>query len=279
MAIDIATEYPGKVDTSDPTNYPNGKARNVSAPGDGTGTPFRAPVLNDLIQINYALLAAAGITPSGTPDSVTTNQVFEAMQKLNGRQVFTADGTFNTPSWVKRIKVTAVGAGGAGGATDSTDPAGGGGSGGIAVAIIDNPAASYAVTVGLGGAQTAAGADTNGASGGDSTFGGGALLTAEGGAGGDSGASGWGGLPGGFSGTAASILSEYGQRGGAGADTSLSFNHGGVGGHSRYGRQGGRGASIDATGYGAGGGGAAQPVPAGGAGAPGLVIVEWGIGI
>lgn len=282
MAIDIATEYPGKVDTSDPTNYPYGKARNVTAPGDGTGTPWVAPVLNDLIQLNYALLAAAGISPSGTADSVTTNQVFEAMQKLNGRQVFTAGGTFNTPLWAKRLKFTVVSGGGGGG--NGIGGGGGGGGGSTELFYIDGPAPQYTIVVGAAGAG-AVGYGGAGSPGGDSgvaTTGGLVLVQGQGGEGGFNGPQGGtGGRV--VSGSETPFRAISGGHGGVAFEVAGGSTYGGNGGASYFGPgpRGTSNAGQAATGFpGAGGAGAGEdPSDSGGNGAPGIVIVEWGIGI
>lgn len=80
MAIDPSAEYGAQVDTSDPTGYPQGQARNISSPGDGTGTPLERKWVSDLWGFEQALLAAAGLTPSGTPDKVGASQYLEALQ-------------------------------------------------------------------------------------------------------------------------------------------------------------------------------------------------------
>lgn len=81
MAIRPIDEYSGKVAT--PTaDYPDGKAQNITSPGDGTGTPWEANLVNDIFGFQQYLTNAAGITPSGTPESATTSQYFEAIWKL-----------------------------------------------------------------------------------------------------------------------------------------------------------------------------------------------------
>ncbi len=83
MAIDPSTEYGAQVDTgTDPTGYPYGQARNITVPGDGTGTPLEKAWLSDLWGWMQALLDAAGITPSGTPDKVGASQYLTALETL-----------------------------------------------------------------------------------------------------------------------------------------------------------------------------------------------------
>ena len=71
-----------KIDTSDPTGYPFGKAQNITTPGDGTGTPLIAEWLNDVFGFFAALANYAGITPSGTPDKVGASQLLEALEYI-----------------------------------------------------------------------------------------------------------------------------------------------------------------------------------------------------
>lgn len=82
MALDLLARYPGQLATTDPTGYPYGMAQNVTTEGDGTGTPFEADLLNDLLGLEQALLKAADITPSGTPDSATASQYLLAFYRL-----------------------------------------------------------------------------------------------------------------------------------------------------------------------------------------------------
>lgn len=82
MAINPATQYPGKIDTSDPDGYPYGKAQNVAVSGDGTGTPWEKALINDLFGLGQALLSEAGTTPTGTPDKVGASQYLDAILSL-----------------------------------------------------------------------------------------------------------------------------------------------------------------------------------------------------
>ena len=81
MAISIAEQYPGKTAGTN-TNYPLGEARNITTPGDGTGTPWDQAIVNDDQGFKQALLAEAGITPSGDPDTAIASQYLEALKKL-----------------------------------------------------------------------------------------------------------------------------------------------------------------------------------------------------
>ena len=78
MAIDLTQTYPGQVDTAT-TEYPLGKARNVTKPGDNAATPFDQAWLNDMWGFQQALLLAAELTPSGAPDTATNSQYLDAL--------------------------------------------------------------------------------------------------------------------------------------------------------------------------------------------------------
>lgn len=81
MAIDPSAEYPGQVITGNPA-YPFGQPRNVTVPGDGTGTPLERKWVSDLFGLFQALLDAAFMTPSGAPDQVGASQYFDAIKRL-----------------------------------------------------------------------------------------------------------------------------------------------------------------------------------------------------
>lgn len=81
MAISISEQYPGKT-AGNTTDYPFGEPRNVSAPGDGTGTPWEAAIVKDDQGFKQALLTQAGFTPSGQPDTVDESQYLDAINKI-----------------------------------------------------------------------------------------------------------------------------------------------------------------------------------------------------
>jgi hypothetical protein len=85
MAINPSAEYPAsQIDTSDPTGYPQGAAQNITAPGDGTGTPLDKKWLNDVWGFLQSLLSAVGEAPSGTPDKVGASQYLDAARSVPG---------------------------------------------------------------------------------------------------------------------------------------------------------------------------------------------------
>ncbi len=81
MAIRLEDEYPGKVEPASDA-YPQGAARNVTVSGDGTGTPLEAAWLNDNLGFQQAILALAGVDPSGVPDTAEESQYLDALLSL-----------------------------------------------------------------------------------------------------------------------------------------------------------------------------------------------------
>lgn len=78
MAINPETQFPGQINPSD-ADYTYGSARNVTVPGDGTGTPFVAALVNDWFGFFQGLLNAGGIVPSATPDTVLVSQYLQGL--------------------------------------------------------------------------------------------------------------------------------------------------------------------------------------------------------
>lgn len=83
MAINPESQYPGKIVPGN-TNYPYGSARNVTVPGDGTGTPWEAALVNDLFGMMQALLAESQIVPTGSPDTAVSSQYVNAIRRVLG---------------------------------------------------------------------------------------------------------------------------------------------------------------------------------------------------
>jgi len=93
------TQYAGKITPATPA-YPLGSARNITVPGDGTGTPWEQALVNDLFGFQQTLLARAAITASGFPDSVTAPQYYQALQTL-GVMDYDAARTYPVGAFVK----------------------------------------------------------------------------------------------------------------------------------------------------------------------------------
>lgn len=81
MAIDPESAFPGKI-TASSAEYPFGKARNITTPGDGTGTPWDQLILNDIFGFQQALLSSAAVVPTGAPDEVGASQYLDALRKI-----------------------------------------------------------------------------------------------------------------------------------------------------------------------------------------------------
>jgi hypothetical protein len=102
MAIRIVEQYPGKTAGAN-TNYPHGEARNVTTSGDSTGTPWERAIVNDDQGFKQALLEAAGITPSGNPDTAVASQYLQALQALFTGKIsatLSANGSVSIPVMV-----------------------------------------------------------------------------------------------------------------------------------------------------------------------------------
>lgn len=81
MALKLDTEFPGQSTPGD-ANYPQGSARNVSAPGANDGTPLVARLVNDIYGFLQRLLDEASIVPSGDPDTVIDSDYFDALSAI-----------------------------------------------------------------------------------------------------------------------------------------------------------------------------------------------------
>lgn len=81
MAIKIVDTYPGRAAASSP-DYPNGAFRNQSAPGAGDGSYPDEDWANDWLGFQNAMLARAGITPSGNPDTALESQLLQAVESM-----------------------------------------------------------------------------------------------------------------------------------------------------------------------------------------------------
>lgn len=81
MSLIPETQYPGKIAPSSP-DYPYGAARNITVPGDGTGTPWEAALVNDMFGFFQAMLTEGGVVPSGNPDTAQVSQYLQALKNL-----------------------------------------------------------------------------------------------------------------------------------------------------------------------------------------------------
>jgi hypothetical protein len=161
---------------------------------------------------------------TNTPNPNTYLSVFGS----GNVKAFTSDGTFTVPTGIGAIRVSVWGAGGSGGMNNQSYCQGGAG-GGFAQKIITSPAASYAVTIGAGGARRTSSGTGN--AGGTTSFG--SAVSATGGAGG----------------TASTSAITTANSGGVGSGGDVNY----TGGH------GGTIAYTGSGGHGMGGGSAAGP--------------------
>lgn len=80
MAINPETQYAGQIDPAD-AEYPYGKARNITVPGDGLGTPWEKALLNDHFGFQQSILNDVSEVPSGNPDTILVPQYLNALKK------------------------------------------------------------------------------------------------------------------------------------------------------------------------------------------------------
>lgn len=82
MTVILKNVYPGATNAADP-NFPTGKFQNETDPDvSNDGTPLEEVWQNDMLGSFLAVLSAAGIAPSGTPDTPTASQFLEAVFNL-----------------------------------------------------------------------------------------------------------------------------------------------------------------------------------------------------
>lgn len=110
MALIPESQYPGKITPSSPA-YPYGQARNITVPGDGTGTPWEAALVNDLFGMLQSLLSRAAIVPSGTPDMVGASQYMQALLKILVGQTVSVAGLIGGSHAATVLRVTSYDAG------------------------------------------------------------------------------------------------------------------------------------------------------------------------
>ncbi|AUR81589.1 hypothetical protein NVP1009O_22 [Vibrio phage 1.009.O._10N.261.51.C9] len=80
------TAFDNKIDETDLVNYPYGKPRNITTPGDGTGTPWEQLGIREIWGFQQALLTAAGITPNGNSETAQSSQYLDAVRAITAAQ-------------------------------------------------------------------------------------------------------------------------------------------------------------------------------------------------
>lgn len=81
MATNPELQYVGKIAPATPA-YPYGGPRNITLPGDGTGTPWEAAFVSDLFALVQSALQVATEVPTNSPDEVGNNQTFKGFQAV-----------------------------------------------------------------------------------------------------------------------------------------------------------------------------------------------------
>lgn len=97
MAIKPGESYPTKTAAAS-SSYPYGKAQDITSPGDGTGTPWTALVVNDWFGFFQGLLVKASITPTGDSDTAIASQYIDALDALYDQS---ADGSTSVKGLLK----------------------------------------------------------------------------------------------------------------------------------------------------------------------------------
>ena len=90
MSLNPETSFVGKIAPSD-ANYPYGSARDITTPGDATGTPWKALLVNDIFGFQQAMLNYANIVPSNSPDTILASQYLESLQQLVAGSTYLVD--------------------------------------------------------------------------------------------------------------------------------------------------------------------------------------------
>ncbi len=78
---DLTVAMPTKVGAATAA-WPFGEPRNVTAPGDGTGTPWREDLGKDLIGFAHFLALEGGITPNNVSDTALASQIVEGLKAI-----------------------------------------------------------------------------------------------------------------------------------------------------------------------------------------------------
>lgn len=78
-------DFPSQVDASDPTNYPWGKAQDIVSPGDGSGTPWKQLIINDIFGFFQRVIYRTATTPNSSNETVMSSQIADALGIMAAR--------------------------------------------------------------------------------------------------------------------------------------------------------------------------------------------------
>jgi hypothetical protein len=81
--LNLFTTFSPRITPAD-DDYPYGAIKDESFPGAADGTPLKADWGNDYAGFDAAMMAAAGLTPSNSPDTALASQRFEALLNICG---------------------------------------------------------------------------------------------------------------------------------------------------------------------------------------------------
>lgn len=86
MAIILENQYTNAIAAT--AAYPYGSVKNATAPGLLDGTPLDRVWKDDHLGFLYAMLGAAGITPTEVIDTALLSQYFQALKYVAGRNIY-----------------------------------------------------------------------------------------------------------------------------------------------------------------------------------------------
>ena len=107
MALNLVTNptFASRI-TGASAAYPYGSSRNESTPDAGDGTPYNLQRADDVFGFQQALLSMAGITPSGSADSVTESQYLQALVQLASGRAGWYDDVGAADAYVLDVKTS-----------------------------------------------------------------------------------------------------------------------------------------------------------------------------
>jgi hypothetical protein len=92
--------------------FPDVVADNASGPGETDGTPYNKQFIDDMWGARQSLMDKAGLTPSGTQESVDVSQFLEALQEIVKQSpLWISNWTDRTPAAGTNFRGIAFGAG------------------------------------------------------------------------------------------------------------------------------------------------------------------------